>query len=653
MVSDVTRSIEPPRGGCYDLTADPAKCFCWTRETTLCTLPHSPDLSSNTLERLKPADTASLSSMACPMQDSEKQARHHGRSHYGSALMPRIHSVNSTPCGQLSKKQARSLPLSLCITLLIPLTVTTSLSQKPAQPVDSSARIELQKATKLAQQGDQVAALSLTRALLDKYPHFVPALTLQGSLLERSGQSSEAWQMYQRALSDAPNNAELLLTMGIHLLLGGQNDQAIILLRRRLRLLPMDGDSLFYLAQAYHLNGDDQLALQSIRNCLRVETDNASVWQKYGEILSSSGDNSAALHWLFRARQLDSTLELIDYDIAVASFYNMDLPSALKYAASAAEDHPNDLHILALYAAVALKLSQWQDAKAIFERILAVKSDDGTALLGLGECELELRNYQSSVSILSHLLQVDPTRIAAHFFLARAFRGLGGMSEAQQETDLHNMMMMQQISSAPLRQDAQRQKAIWDQARLLLTEHHESDALRLAREKSSGPSATRGSVYVFIGAVYLSMGNTEDAIRNLNFALTTEPTARGAHSYEGIIDILQGDLGKAEKDFQAELAHDPNNRLARAGLGEVRYRQGRWSDAVNQLTQSKTTTPRFLYMLCDSYFRLGEVKSANAAAEILAAYARSEPRILEGLIDLLERNGQLTLAQQLSLRSGP
>jgi len=586
------------------------------------------------------------------MQESEKQARHHGRSHCGSALMLRIHSGNSIPCGQLSKKHARSLPLLLCITLLIPLTVTTSLSQKPAQSVDSSARIEFQKATKLAQQGDRIGALSLTRALLDRYPHFVPALTLQGSLLEQSGQSSEAWRMYQQALSDAPNSAELLLTMGIHLLLGGQNDHAIILLRRRLRLLPMDGDTLFYLAQAYHLNGDDQLALQSIRNCLRVETDNASVWQKYGEILSSSGDNTAAVHWLLRARKLDSTLELIDYDIAVASFYDMDLPSALKYAASAADDHPTDLHILALYAAVALKLSQWQDAKAIFERILAVKSDDGTALLGLGECELELRNYQSSISILSHLLQVDPTRIAAHFFLARAFRGVGRMGEAQQETDLHNMMM-QQISSAPLRQDAERKKAIWDQTRLLLTEHHESDALRLAREKPSGPSATRGNVYVFIGAVYLSMRNIEDAIRNLNFALTTEPTARGAHSYEGIIDILQGDLGKAEKDFQAELAHDPNNRLARAGLGEVRYRQERWSDAVNQLTQSKTTTPRFLYMLCDSYFRLGEVKSANASAKILAAYARSEPRILEGLIDLLERNGQLTLAQQLSLRPVP
>jgi tetratricopeptide (TPR) repeat protein len=563
-----------------------------------------------------------------------------------------IHSVKYSPCGRLSKKRARSLPLSLCVTLLIPLTVATSLSQKPARSVESSAKIELQKATKLAQQGDQVAALSLTSALLDKYPDFVPALKLQGSLLERSGQSSEAWRIYQEALSDAPNDAELLLIMGLHLLLGGQNDQAIILLRRRLRLLPMDGDSLFYLAQAYHLNGDDALALQSIRNCLRVEADNASVLQKYGEMLSSSGDNSAALHWLLRARQFDATLELIDYDIAVASFYNMDLPSALKYAARAAEHDPNDLHILALYAAVALKLSQWQNAKAIFERILAVKSDDGAALLGLGECELELRNYQASVNILSHLLQVDPTRITAHFFLARAFRGLGRTSEAQQESDLHNMMM-QQISSVPLRQDAERQKAIWDQVRLLLTEHRESDALRLARVKPPGPSATRGNAYVFIGAVYLSMGNTEDAKRNLTFALATEPTARGAHTYGGIIDILQGDLATAEKDFQAELAHDPNNRLARAGLGEVRYRQERWSDAVNQLTQSKTTTPRFLFMLCDSYFRLGEVKSANEASELLAAYARGEPRIFDGLIDLLKRNGQLTLAQQLSLRSGP
>ena len=586
------------------------------------------------------------------MQNAEEHLSLCSQLRFGSPFMQRIVSVRSLLLGISARTTPHSLLLSIWITLLSPLTVTTSLSQKPERPVYSSLTVQLQQAFTMAQDGDQLGALALTEALLEKHPDFVPALKLQGVLQERSGQSSTAWLTRQKALSLAPNDAELLLTMGIHRLATGETVQAIILLRHRLRLLPMDGESLYYLAQAYHLSGNDELALKSIRDCVRVEVDNPSVWQKYGEILSSSGDNPTALRWLLKARQLDATLERIDYDIAVASFYSMDLPGALRYAAGEAKQHPNDLHVLALYAAVTLKLSQWQDAKTVFERILALKNDDAAALLGLGECELELKNDQTSVDVLTHLLQVDPTQIAAHFFLARALRGLGKISEAQHETELHDTMM-QQISFAQPKQDSVRQKVIWDHAEQLLADHRENDALRLVREGISGPSATRGSAHVFVGAIYLSMGNSGDALRNLNLALSIDPTARGAHTYKGIRDLLKGDIGEAERDFQAELALDPNNRLAKAELGEVRYRQERWSDAVDQLTQSKTATPRLLYMLCDSYFRLGRVESANLTAEVLAAYATTEPGILAGLIDLLNRNGQATLAQRISLRPRP
>ena len=128
-------------------------------------------------------------------------------------------------------------------------------------------------------------------------------------------------------------------------------------------------------------------------------------------------------------------------------------------------------------------------------------------------------------------------------------------------------MMMQQISFAPPKGEAEHQKAIWDQARKLLTEHRQNEALRLVQESSKGPSATRGSAYVFVGALYLSMGNAEDALRNLNRALAIEPTVRGAHTCQGILALQQGDLGKAERNFQAELALDPNDRLVIAGAG--------------------------------------------------------------------------------------
>ena len=84
-----------------------------------------------------------------------------------------------------------------------------------------------------------------------------------------------------------------------------------------------------------------------------------------------------------------------------------------------------------------------------------------------------------------------------------------------------------------------------------------------------------------------------------------------------------------------------------AELGEVRYRQRKWSEAADLFVRSKTTIPRLLYMLCDSYFHRDEISSANLTAESLAAYARSEPEIMQGLLELLNRNGQSELAQRL------
>ena len=46
--------------------------------------------------------------------------------------------------------------------------------------------------------------------------------------------------------------------------------------------------------------------------------------------------------------------------------------------------------------------------------------------------------------------------------------------------------------------------------------------------------------------------------------------------------------------------------MAIAEMGEVRYHQGRWSDAAEQLAKSRTMTPELLYMLCDSYFHTGK-----------------------------------------------
>jgi tetratricopeptide (TPR) repeat protein len=300
-----------------------------------------------------------------------------------------------------------------------------------------------------------------------------------------------------------------------------------------------------------------------------------------------------------------------------------------------------------LLATADVKLAGWPEARNTFERILTFKPDDVEALLGLGQCEVELKNYPAAVDRLQSVLRLDPTRLLAHFYLSLAFAAMGRTAEAQHEAALHQLMMEQKTFVRSVEAE-EREGPIKAQARQLLAEHREADALQLYREHFNGTAATQADAYVFIGKLYLFLGDTEAGLRNLRHALEIQPTVRGAHTYEGILALKQGDLSTAENDFKAELANDPNYQLAIAEMGEVRYHQARWSDAAEQLAKSRATTPELLYMLCDSYFHLGKASDANLTAETAAAYGRNNSEVMKELNELLLRNGQTELAQRLS-----
>ena len=369
--------------------------------------------------------------------------------------------------------------------------------------------------------------------------------------------------------------------------------------------------------------------------------------QKYGELLCVTEDCEAGLRWLLKAQRASPKLPQIDYDIAVTDLKLMDLPGAVQYGARAVEVNPNDVPALQLLAAADVKLAKWQEAKSAFERILTSKPDDVDALFGLGQCELELKNYPTAVDKLQLVLKLAPTRLLAHYYLSRAYAGMGKTEDAQHEAALHQLMMEQMTFVRAVEREGS-EAPIQAPGLQLLADRREADALQLYRERFKGTSATLADAYVFVGKLYLSMGENEDGLRCLHHALELEPTVRGAHTYEGILEIRLGDLSAAENEFKAELANDPNYQTAIAEMGEVRYRQERWSDAAEQLAKSRTMTPELLYMLSDSYFHLGKVSDANLTAETAAAYGRRNPDFMKNLLDLLQRNGQADLAQRLS-----
>jgi tetratricopeptide (TPR) repeat protein len=213
--------------------------------------------------------------------------------------------------------------------------------------------------------------------------------------------------------------------------------------------------------------------------------------------------------------------------------------------------------------------------------------------------------------------------------------------------------MMERNASSPPKQQLDFENGILQKIAQLLMDNRETDALRLAEDRHTSDPVSAGSGYAVLGSVYLALRLLDDAQRVLNRALAVDPKTPEVNTYLGRLALLQGDLDQAEKDFQLELSLYPAHALARAELGEVRYREGKWSEAADFFVNSRTTVPALLYMLCDSYFRLGKVTMADSTAEILAAYGHNTPDLIQDLIDLLNRNQQTELAQRISQNLKP
>jgi tetratricopeptide (TPR) repeat protein len=518
---------------------------------------------------------------------------------------------------------------------------------KPASQSDPALLRQLQQATQAAQQRDSSKALTLTNAIVDQHPNFEPALKLQGMLLEQAGRSAEASIAYQKALKLAPNDADILYSLGVFELLSGHYAESIASLNHHLKIKPRDSDALFYLAQAHHLNHENQLALTAIREALKLDPNNPSMWQKYGEFLSSAGQNQEALPWLQKAQHADPSLDHIDYDLGAADLQLMDLPAATQNLTHAVQLHPTDQNALALLASAEVKQGHWAEAKRAYQDFLVSKPEDAESLLGLGHCEVELKDYQASIDTLSTVLRLDPRQLQAHFYLAHAYAGLGKSEDSQHETALHHLMM-EQATFVRADETEQREAAILAETRQLLKAHHEAEALNLYQDHFKQASATLADAYTYIGKIYLFMGSTQDGLRCLHHAIALQPTVRGARTYEGMLDLKLGDLDGAEKQFQTELANDPSYQTAIAEMGEVRYHQGKWSEASDYLAKSRTMTPELLYMQADADFHLGNIQDADLTLETASAYGRDNPHLMQGILDLLKRNGQTDLAAHLA-----
>jgi len=518
----------------------------------------------------------------------------------------------------------------------------------------SSADAEFRRAVSLYEVERTPEASRAVDEILRTHPAHVPSLMLKAQMLEDSGEFSAAQPYYERALKLAPRDPQILFLFGCNWLHRHHWPHAITYLEKSRSLRPKHIDTLYYLSQAHHLNGDDKKAIPTIRECARLAPDTDYVCQKMGDLLLATEEYQEGLKWLLKARQLNPNLEKLDEQIGAAYYAILKIPEAIENFKRALKKNPNDPQACYLMAKACAKTSDWENAKKYYQLALQLKGDDATLRFGLGRSLVGLGEYEAALGPLKHALELDPTQVEAHFQLGRAYRGLGMKEEAAGELMLYQMLkdLASADSSLP-KQRLPNDQDLWNRCRELLEENREAKVISLLKKAIGTDMANSGIPYMNLGVIYNTMGRPEDALKPLLKAIEISPKLAYAHSHLGLSYLALDELDQAEQAFESELKLAPSEVLALAGMGQVKYREAKWAEAVDYFERSKTTDSMVLWMLCDSYFRLGKPAQARLTAEAIQTFARSNNGVLSSLASLLDRENQHDLAEKVRAKIPP
>ncbi len=479
-----------------------------------------------------------------------------------------------------------------------------------------------------------VTFLLISTLMTGQAPPNVTAALKQGATLVAAGRLAEARNLYEKALRSSPDDPELLFGLGTVFFREHNWPKAIENYRRSINTRPGEVKVLYHLAEAFFAEAEVDRARQTIALAASLAPNDAQICQKYGEYLAVNIESRReGLAWMEKARRLNPKLARIDFDIARTQFELTDFQSAIaNFDAALKQDAGNGEAAFYLGQSWA-NLGDWGKARDFYSYALTHRYEEGSAFYGLGRARVELGQFEDAVAPLQHAIVLQPSLIKAHFQLGKAYRQLGRTKEGQHEATLFAAMTDRVDTSRQL--EGSEEQEAWKQAKPLLEANKEHEALDLLAKLPVADTPESGGPLYLVGTMYYSMGRKGDAERVLTIARTRAPKSARIAAYLGIVQLSGGEATAAEESFQSALALDSAETLALIGMGGIRYQQERWLDSIQYLEKSRTADPDVLFLLCDSYYRVGRPKEALLTAEVIRALGADRKELLDRLKQLV------------------
>lgn len=405
-----------------------------------------------------------------------------------------------------------------------------------------------------------------------------------------------------RALSaDRKDDVQLHFTLGVLLASEKQYKIAQLELEKANALEPETFEILFNLGQTYWRAGDLSRAELTLHRALKLKPDSPDTLSLLAQVYSDQARPIDALELLVRARKLA----------------------------------PQNTDVIFLMARVSMTQNYYEDAIPLLESGLTIAPKRADLRAALGESYFMSGKTEKAIDEFKKLVAVDPTA-GSYAFLGLSYRHLGRFDEARKyfeeglKHDPHNAACLfnvgyieerqgnyasaERLFEQALRSNPDFADVLLELANLRTRDKRFAEAEDLLRryvKVSRDPSAG----YYKLAMVERSMHQTAAAQRDLNvFQSLSKNSATGPYPFQHLFDYLQN---------RSQLTAQQRTQLD-----------------VSELTaqiQKNPGQPQDLYLLAETYLKLGEHDEANKSIAQLDQISVSDYRTQTGVGVLLAR----------------